>query len=81
MLDGTEIDGVKVIVRPVKDHRLIVVFRGDGLNAELSESDPQQTGMAPIKVKALNPDASHTASIVNKFIKPGRRYTGWAPPG
>ena len=56
MLDGTEIDGVKVIVRPVKDHRLIVVFRGDGLNAELSESEPSADRHdPPIEVKALNP--------------------------
>jgi len=68
LLDGIEIDGVKAIVRPVKDHRLVVVFRGVDLSAELSDSDPQQTGTVPYKVTALNRNASRTTDIVNRFI-------------
>jgi len=72
LLDGIEIDGVKAIVRPVKDHRLVVVFRGGSLSAELSESDPQQTGVIPDEVTALSHDASRTADIVNRFISRAR---------
>ncbi len=68
LLDGMEISGVKVIVRPVKDHRFITVFRGSGLSAEISESDPQQTGEAPRKVSALKPEANSMADIVNRFL-------------
>jgi len=68
LLDGIEIDGVKAIVRPVKDHRLVVVFRGEGLSDELSDSDPQQTGVAPEKVASLSRDAKRTADVVNQFI-------------
>ncbi len=68
LIDGIEIDRVKVIVRPVKGHRLVVVFRGDGISADLSDSDPQQTGIAPKDVIALSQQASRTASVANKFI-------------
>jgi len=68
LLDGLEIDRVKIIVRPVKEHRLIAVFRGDGLNAGVSDSDPQQIGVAAKDITALTGQASRMADIANKFI-------------
>ena len=69
LLDGITIDNVKVMVRPVKEHRCVVVFRGQGLSDELSDSDPQQTGVAPKPVVALNPQASGTARVANQFLE------------
>jgi len=69
LLEGIEISGIKIIVRPVKDHRFIAVFRGDELRTEISESDPQQTGVA---VKEITPKyelANRTADIVNQFTR------------
>ena len=68
LLDGQEIDGVRIIVRPVKEHRLVVIFRGSGLSAGVSDSDPQQTGVVPKEVIAVKPEASRTASIANRFV-------------
>jgi len=68
LLDGIEIDGVKAIIRPVKEHRLVVIFRGEGLSADISDSDPQQTGVTTRDVIALNQQASRTADITNRFI-------------
>lgn len=68
LLDGIEIDGVKVIIRPVKEHRLVVIFRGSGLSADISDSDPQQTGVTTRDIVALNQQAGHTADITNRFI-------------
>ena len=68
LLDGLVIDNVKIFVRPVKEHRFIVVFRGEGLASDISDSDPQQTGVAPRVITALNPQASRTASIASQFI-------------
>ena len=68
LLDGLVIDNVKIFVRPVKEHRFIVVFRGEGLAPDISDSDPQQTGVAPRIITALNPQASRTASIASQFI-------------
>ncbi len=72
LLDGLVIDNVKIFVRPVKEHRFIVVFRGEGLASDISDSDPQQTGVAPRVITALNPQASRTASIASQFIARAR---------
>ena len=72
LLDGLVIDNVKIFVRPVKEHRFIVVFRGEGLASNISDSDPQQTGVAPRVITALNPQASRTASIASQFIARAR---------
>lgn len=68
LLDGMEIDGAKVIVRAVKDHRLVVIFRGTGLNEKISDADPQQINVPIKQVSALEASAEHTARIVNFFM-------------
>jgi len=47
LLNQLTIDDAKVFVCPVREHRLVVVFRGGGLTLEVADSDPQQTGVAP----------------------------------
>ncbi|MFQ5988255.1 MAG: 2,3-bisphosphoglycerate-independent phosphoglycerate mutase [Dehalococcoidia bacterium] len=68
LLDRVSIDGVALFVSPVKEHRFVVVFRGEGLSSELSDSDPQKEGLAPKSVIALSPEATGAASIANEFI-------------
>ena len=68
LLDGLLIDGVRLLVHPVREHRFIVVFRGDGLAADVSDSDPQQIGVVPNDVTPLHPGADRMASIANQFV-------------
>ena len=68
LLDGMVIDKVSTLVRPVSEHRLVVVFRGEGLVPDASDSDPQQIGVAPKSVNALRLEASGMASVANQFI-------------
>ncbi|MDO8716152.1 MAG: 2,3-bisphosphoglycerate-independent phosphoglycerate mutase [Dehalococcoidales bacterium] len=68
LFDGAAVFDAKVLVRPVKEHRFVVVFRGQDLSPELSDSDPQQTGVAPKAVIPLNPAATSTARIANQFL-------------
>ena len=68
LLDGMTIENTRLFVRPVREHRFIVVFRGDGLNPGVSDSDPQQLGVTPKVVTALQLEAAKTASIANRFI-------------
>lgn len=72
LLDSITIDGVEVIVRPVKEHRFVVVFREQGLSDQLTESDPQRLHEVPQKVEAKVPEAERTAGIVNAFIARAR---------
>ena len=68
LLDGLAISGVKIIVRPVKEHRFVAIFRGEGLRTELSDSDPQRVGVAPNVIIAKYAIARSTADIANQFI-------------
>lgn len=58
----------QLFVEPVKEHRFLVVFRGDRLATEVSDTDPQRTGVAPNFALAISPEAKHTAHIVNEFV-------------
>lgn len=71
LLDGSVIDGVKIFVLPVKEHRFAVVFRppeGTILSDRLTDSDPQKEGLKNLKVNPTVPAADFSASVVNKFI-------------
>jgi 2,3-bisphosphoglycerate-independent phosphoglycerate mutase len=68
LLDGKSIDGVDINVYPVREHRFVVVFRGDNLDTHITESDPSQTGVKPNEIKAEHTTARGTAGIVNKFV-------------
>lgn len=63
-----EIEDVKINIRTVKDHRFVVVFDGEGLSQELTESDPQKNGKPAEVIKPLAKDAGKTARIVNRFV-------------
>jgi 2,3-bisphosphoglycerate-independent phosphoglycerate mutase len=80
LLDGLAIGGVKVLVSPVKEHRFIAVFRGEGLSPEVSDSDPQQVGVAPKPVNAQNAKADKMANIANEFIAQARKALGKLRP-
>lgn len=69
MLDGWEIDGAQIIVRPVKEHRFIIVLRGANLDARLTDTDPQRLGALPLPVAPLSPEAGRAAGIANEFLR------------
>ena len=71
-LRGIRLEGVEVLVEPVKEHRFVLVLRGSGLSGRLSETDPQQLGAAPLPVKPLAPEAERTARLVNAFVDAAR---------
>jgi len=64
-----QIGEVKVIIRPGKEHRFVVVFRGDGLDGALSDADPQKVGEKIKFAEPLDSKAKKSAEIVNEFIK------------
>jgi 2,3-bisphosphoglycerate-independent phosphoglycerate mutase len=69
LLSGISIDGVKLSILPVREHRFVVVFGGKGLTPDVSDSDPQQLGVVPKAVTALNTKAKLMATVANKFVE------------
>ena len=64
----TEIDGVKVIIKPGKEHRFVVVFRGKGLEDGISDADPQLIGKKIKYAEALREESRWSVKIINSFI-------------
>ena len=67
-LNNIAISGAEISVLPVKEHRFVLILRGEALSPELADSDPQQAGLSPKKIEPLSPQAQRTAEIVNNFI-------------
>lgn len=71
-LQGVKIDGVETFVKPVKEHRFVVVFRGKGLDGGVADTDPQALGVAPLDPKPLTPAARRTAEVAAEFVRQAR---------
>src|SRR5947209_8736248 len=66
-LQGIRIPDVEVFVEPVREHRFVVVLRGDNLGDAVNDTDPQQTGHKPLEAKGADPNSERTARITNRF--------------
>ena len=80
MLDQkVSIPGVEVFVRPVKEHRFVVVFRAEGLGGRVEDTDPQKTGVAPLEPVALDQASQRTAEVAAEFIARARKLLADQP--
>jgi 2,3-bisphosphoglycerate-independent phosphoglycerate mutase len=70
---GVNLDGTEVFFRHEREHRLLVVLRGPGLDPALTDTDPQHEGVAPLDPQPLEPDAKHTAELVTEVAAQARR--------
>jgi 2,3-bisphosphoglycerate-independent phosphoglycerate mutase len=68
-LKAITLGGVKITVAPVKDYRFALILEGEGLDEGLSETDPQKTGLKPLKVEPLHSGAKKSAQLLNAWIE------------
>jgi 2,3-bisphosphoglycerate-independent phosphoglycerate mutase len=73
MLREVKLPGVKTFVETVKEHRFVLVLRGEDLVDGLTETDPLVTGKPPMPVRALRPEAEPTAALVNQWMAEARK--------
>jgi 2,3-bisphosphoglycerate-independent phosphoglycerate mutase len=67
-LRKVSVPGVEVFVEPVREHRFVVVFRGEGLGGNVADTDPQKTGVPPLEPSAEDYDSQRTAEVAKQFI-------------
>ena len=72
LLKPVKIKGVEVFVKPVKDYRAVVVFRGAGLSDAVADTDPQATGVAPLDPVATDEKGRRTAEVAREFVAQAR---------
>lgn len=72
-LNGKIVDGIKIIFHPATEHRAVLVLRGEGLSAMVTDTDPKAPNDgAPLKMataKDDTPEAVFTANVVNKIVR------------
>jgi len=64
--------GVEIFVETEAEHRGALIVRGEKLGHRLADTDPQNTGVRPLPVKALDAGSKTTAKIVSAFVKAAR---------
>lgn len=64
-----KIPGVEIFVEPVKEHRFVVVFRGEGLSGNVKDTDPQAVGVLPLDPIAADAASQKTAQVAKEFLK------------
>ncbi|PNY81474.1 2,3-bisphosphoglycerate-independent phosphoglycerate mutase [Deinococcus koreensis] len=67
-----EIDGTPVEIYTESEHRFVVVFRAGGgpaLGANISDVDPQATGVQPLSAEPHDDASARTAGLVNAFVQ------------
>jgi 2,3-bisphosphoglycerate-independent phosphoglycerate mutase len=62
------VTGAEVFVEPVKEHRFVLVFRGDGLGDHVNDTDPQAVGVKPLMAQGADAPSQRTAELVNEFV-------------
>jgi len=68
-LDEIELPGVSLDVRHVREYRFAVAMRGADLNPEISDTDPQATGIPPLSALAEKPSSEKAAEHFNRWIE------------
>ncbi|MSU59625.1 MAG: 2,3-bisphosphoglycerate-independent phosphoglycerate mutase [Pedosphaera sp.] len=67
-----KIGDTQIIIRPGKEHRFVVVFRGKGLEGPLTDADPNREGFAVPTVKPRDPKNAKQkkmAKLIAAFYK------------
>lgn len=64
-----KIDGVETLVEPVREYRLVVRFRGEGLGDDVCDTDPLSTGLHTLEPKAGSAGSEKTARVAAEFLR------------
>ncbi len=67
--EGVKVEGVETLVEPVREYRLVVRFRGEGLGDDVADTDPLATGLHTLEPKAGDPASAETAKVAAEFLR------------
>ncbi len=73
------IPGVEIFVEPVKEHRFVVVLRGQGLGGNVRDTDPQATGLAPLDPVAEDEASQQTVRVAQEFLTQAKQILAGQP--
>ena len=71
-LSTIPLSGARALVSPVEGHRFLLVLRGNRLQPDLADSDPQQLGVPPREISPMRPEGRDTAALANRWVAQAR---------
>lgn len=71
--DQVSVAGAEVFFQAISEHRVLVVLRGEGLDARIPDLDPQRIGVPPRAPTPRHPDAQRTADLLVEVDRQVRR--------
>jgi 2,3-bisphosphoglycerate-independent phosphoglycerate mutase len=72
-LQKITIPSVEVFVEPVREHRFVLVLRGEGLGDQVNDTDPQMVSARPLAAEGQDEASKKTAQAANRFIAEAAR--------
>jgi len=71
--------GVETFWETESEHRAVLILRGDALDDNVGDTDPQATGVAPLRADRPPHDSSKTAKTVEKIFSQVRKILAEQP--
>lgn len=65
-------DGIEAFLLHEKEHRAVLILRGEGLAADLTDTDPQEEGVPPRPVQATRAGSERTAELLDRVLDRAR---------
>ena len=72
-------EGVQFFLETVKEHRVVLVLRGEGLSEAIPDTDPQALGVPPLEPRPLKEEAEKTSRLVKSVIEKAKGVLAQEP--
>jgi 2,3-bisphosphoglycerate-independent phosphoglycerate mutase len=72
LMREVRLEGAELFIQPEREHRGLLVLRGEGLDPGVSDTDPQREGVPPAQPRALTPAAERTVELVASVLEQAR---------
>jgi len=69
LLEKMTLPGVELFVKTVKEHRFLLVLRGENLTGQIGDTDPQNVNRKPLEPEPRSPDGARAAAMISKFVE------------
>ncbi len=79
-LRTVKIPSLEVFIEPVREHRLVIVFRGEGLGDQVDDTDPQAVGVPTLAPVATDAASARTAEVATEFLRQARAILATESP-
>jgi 2,3-bisphosphoglycerate-independent phosphoglycerate mutase len=78
-LNAITLEGVQIDVQHVKEYRFAIVMHGEGLEPDIADTDPQQTGVTPLEAIPNSEKADRAARLFNAWTEKARELLSDQP--